>query len=301
MSNEDVFIQNRLKKLEEMRKKGINPYPYSYDVSHKAEQILEKYAGLENGEKADDAVSVAGRIMAIRKMGKIQFMHILDSTAKLQIYFEANTLGENYDNLKLLDIGDIIGVKGKVMRTKRGEITVFAENFTVLTKGIRPLPEKFHGLTDKETRYRKRYLDFIMNPHVRNVFITRSKILKEIRKYLEENGFIEFENPVLESQYGGAAAKPFITHHNALDIDLFLRISLELPLKRELVGGFDKVYAMGKVFRNEGVDQNHNPEFALLEWYEAYVDYNRQDDGQMRGAYQEMRKTYEKDGFQIQR
>ncbi len=274
MSNEDVFIQNRLRKLEEMRKRGIEPYPYSYDVSHKAMDITKKYENLENGEKTQDFVSVAGRIMTSRGMGKIHFMHILDSTGKLQLYFEAGTLGEKYKLLKLLDIGDIIGAKGAVMRTKRGEITVAVSDFSVLTKGIRPLPEKFHGLTDKELRYRKRYLDLIMNPEVRDVFVKRAMIIKEIRKYLDENGFIEFDNPVLETQYGGAAAKPFITHHNALDIDLFLRISLEIPLKKELVGGFDKVYALGKVFRNEGIDQNHNPEFTLLEWYEAYVDYN---------------------------
>ncbi len=276
MEKPNIFVQNRLKKLEEMRKKGVNPYPYNYEVTHKAKAILEKYASLKEGEQKKDKVSIAGRIMTVRNMGKISFMHILDSTDKIQVYFETGTLGEEkYKDLRMFDIGDIIGVKGTVMKTKRGEITIFVTDYTLLTKGIRPLPEKFHGLTDIEQRYRKRYLDLIMNPEVREVFRMRSWIMKEIRDYMDENGFIEFENSTLETQYGGAAAKPFVTHHNTLDTDLFLRISLELPLKKELVGGFDRVYAMGKVFRNEGIDQDHNPEFTMIEWYEAYVDYNK--------------------------
>ncbi len=279
MEKPSVFVQNRLNKIDEMKKRKINPYPYSYDVTHKAKEILDKYASLEEGGHTEDKVSIAGRIMTNRNMGKIAFMHILDSTDKIQIYFETNTLGEEkYKDLKLFDIGDIIGVKGTVMKTKRGEVTVFVTDYTLLTKGIRPLPEKFHGLTDVEQRYRKRYLDLIMNPEVREVFKMRSRIMKEIRDYMDENGFIEFENSTLETQYGGAAAKPFITHHNALDTELFLRISLELPLKKELVGGFDRVYAMGKVFRNEGIDMDHNPEFTMIEWYEAYADYNTKMD-----------------------
>ena len=276
MEKPNVFVQNRLNKLDDMRSRKINPYPYSYDVTHRAKELLEKYESLEEGGHTGDKVSIAGRIMTNRNMGKIAFMHILDSTDKIQVYFEINTLGEKkYKDLKLFDIGDIIGVKGTVIKTKRGEITVFVTDYTLLTKGIRPLPEKFHGLTDKEARYRKRYLDLIMNPEVREVFRTRSRIMKEIRDYMDDNGFVEFENSTLETQYGGAAAKPFVTHHNTLDTDLFLRISLELPLKKELVGGFDRVYAMGKVFRNEGIDLDHNPEFTMIEWYEAYVDYNR--------------------------
>lgn len=274
MEKPNIFMQNRLRKLDEMKEDGINPYPYNYEVTHKAKEILESYDSLKPEEKTEDVVSLAGRIMTVRKMGKIRFMHMLDSTAKIQLYFEANTLGDAYKKLKIFDIGDMIGVKGNVIKTKTGEITIFVIDYKILCKGIRPLPEKYHGLTDKEARYRKRYLDLIMNPEVRETFKLRSRILHEIRNYLHENGFIEMENPVLETQYGGAAAKPFTTHHNALETDLFLRISLELPLKKELVGGFDKVYAMGKVFRNEGIDQNHNPEFSLLEWYESYVDYN---------------------------
>ena len=201
MEKPSVFVQNRLNKIDEMKKRKINPYPYSYDVTHKAKEILDKYASLEEGGHTEDKVSIAGRIMTNRNMGKIAFMHILDSTDKIQIYFETNTLGEEkYKDLKLFDIGDIIGVKGTVMKTKRGEVTVFVTDYTLLTKGIRPLPEKFHGLTDVEQRYRKRYLDLIMNPEVREVFKMRSRIMKEIRDYMDENGFIEFENSTLETQ-----------------------------------------------------------------------------------------------------
>ena len=275
MAEENVLMQEKIRKLNELKEKGINPYPYTYDQSHHAADILSKYDTLKNEEKIKDNVSVAGRIMTMRRMGKATFMHIQDETGKIQLYLRQDDIGkENYSLLKKLDIGDIIGVKGNVFRTKMGEISVYAKECTILTKSIRPLPEKFHGLQDPELRYRQRALDLIMNPEVREIFFKRSRIINLIRLFMEKKGFIEVEVPLLQTQYGGAKAKPFVTHINAWDMDMYLAISPELYLKRLLVGGFEKVYTLCKNFRNEGVDRTHNPEFTMIEFYMAYADYN---------------------------
>lgn len=275
MAEENMLMQEKIRKLNELKEKGINPYPYTYDQSHHAADILSKYDTLKNEEKIKDNVSVAGRIMTMRRMGKATFMHIQDETGKIQLYLRQDDIGkENYSLLKKLDIGDIIGVKGNVFRTKMGEISVYAKECTILTKSIRPLPEKFHGLQDPELRYRQRALDLIMNPEVREIFFKRSRIINLIRLFMEKKGFIEVEVPLLQTQYGGAKAKPFVTHINAWDMDMYLAISPELYLKRLLVGGFEKVYTLCKNFRNEGVDRTHNPEFTMIEFYMAYADYN---------------------------
>ena len=233
-------------------------------------QILNNYDALENQE-----VVIAGRMMARRIMGKASFVHLLDGEGKIQAYVRREDVGEDvYADFKTMDIGDIIGVAGTVFRTKTGEISIHATKLTLLSKSLHVLPEKFHGLTDTDTRYRQRYIDLIMNPESKDTFIKRSKIISTIRKYLDEQGFIEVETPMLVSNAGGAAARPFETHFNALDEDVKLRISLELYLKRLIVGGMDKVYEIGRVFRNEGVDTRHNPEFTLMELYQAYTDYH---------------------------
>lgn len=276
------LMKRRLEELEELKKLGINPYPYEFPVNSYSEEILRNF----RDEDPPMNVSIAGRIMSIRRMGKATFSHIQDSKGKIQVYFKKDVLGDKYDILRLLDIGDIIGVKGEVFRTKTGEITVKVEDYQVLAKAIRPLPvvkEKideygnkivYDPFTDKEMRYRQRYVDLIVNPDVRQVFIKRAKIISTIREILDSYGFIEVETPILQPVYGGATARPFVTHHNALDMDLYLRIADELYLKRLIVGGFDGVYEIGKDFRNEGMDRMHNPEFTMLELYVAYKDYN---------------------------
>ncbi len=284
---EQNLNDQELRRLEELRlleESGINPYPYSYDKTHSATQILSSFSD-ENPEPLSN-VSVAGRIVSIRKMGKATFSHILDSTSKIQIYFRKDDLPEFYELMKNLDMGDIIGVKGFVFRTKMGEISIHAKEATVLCKSIKILPtpkeevdeqgnKVIHdAFADKELRYRKRYIDLIVNPQIRETFIKRSKIIAEIRKYFDERGWLEVETPILQPLYGGATARPFITHHNALDIDLFLRIADELYLKRLIAGGFEGVYEISKNFRNEGMDKMHNPEFSALEIYVAYKDYN---------------------------
>ena len=219
-------------------------------------------------------VSVAGRIMSKRDQGKVIFTHIQDFSGRIQIYIRMDELGQTlFDLITKFDVGDIIGVEGKVFRTKRGEISIHARNVKLLSKAMRPLPEKFHGLTNVETRYRQRYLDLVMNPDVRQVFVTRSKIIRFMREFLEEREFLEVETPTLHTIAGGAAARPFSTHHNALDIDLYLRIALELPLKRLIVGGFEKVFEIGRTFRNEGISIKHNPEFTMMELYQAYANF----------------------------
>lgn len=276
----NVLIKRRIEELEELKKRGVNPYPYNYEISHHSKDVINNFNELEGKD-----VSLAGRIMAIRRMGKASFAHIMDFEGKIQIYLKRDDLGEHYDNFKLMDIGDIIGVKGFVFKTKTGEITIHVKEYTLLSKAIRPLPVvkeviDEHGnkivydqFADKELRYRQRYVDLIVNRDVKEVFIKRTKIIRYLREYLDSCGYYEVETPALQPIYGGAAARPFITHHNALDMKLFLRIADELYLKRLIVGGFEGVYEIAKDFRNEGMDREHNPEFTMLELYVAYKDY----------------------------
>ncbi len=273
MEEDNVLIKERKEKLRKLQELGINPYPYKFDRKHFSSDIVNKYSKLESGEKADETVILAGRIVQLRRMGKVTFAHIQDHYGKIQLYFRENDIKEDYHLLKLLDIGDFIGCKGKVFKTKLGEVTVYVEDFKLLTKTLRPLPEKFHGLKDPELRYRMRYLDLIMNPHVKDVFLKRAKIIALIRKYFDDYGAIEVDTPCLQTVYGGAAAKPFKSYLHALNMHIYLRISNELYLKRLIVGGFDKVYEFARDFRNEGIDKTHNPEFTQIEMYEAYVDY----------------------------
>lgn len=259
----------RLDKLEALRRQGIEPYADRYQRTHMAQEILDRYPELEGQE-----VQVAGRMMSKRDQGKVIFTHVQDFSGQIQMYIRLDDVGaEWFEMISKFDIGDIIGVKGTVFRTKRGEISVHAQEVKLLSKAMRPLPEKFHGLTNVELRYRQRYLDLMMNPNVKDVFVMRSKIIRAMREYLEGQGFLEVETPTLHTIAGGAAARPFITHHNALDIDLYLRIALELPLKRLIVGGFDRVFEIGRNFRNEGISIKHNPEFTMMELYQAYANF----------------------------
>lgn len=273
--NEEVDINQLMKvrreKLEELRNEGKDPFAVTkYDRTETAGQIKANYDEYEEKD-----VSVAGRIIAKRIMGKASFCTIQDSDEKIQSYVSINDLGEeSYKAFKTYDIGDFIGIKGFVFKTRTGEISVHAKEVTLLSKSLRPLPEKFHGLKDPDLRYRQRYTDLIVNPEVKESFILRSKIISNVRKILEEKGYLEVETPILNTISGGATAKPFITHHNALNIDMYLRIALELNLKRLIVGGFDKVFEIGRVFRNEGMDIRHNPEFTMLELYSAYEDFH---------------------------
>ena len=270
---ENQFRAARLEKLEALRKLGVEPYPYVFPVTAAAAALDAKYADLPAGTNTDDAVAVAGRVRAMRNNG--MFVDLHDATGKIQIFNHKDFLApEQFQLLKLLDLGDIIGVDGKIRRTPRGELTVNATRLTLLTKALLPLPEKYHGLADVETRYRQRYLDLIMSADSTKTLRDRSRIIASIRRLLTARGFLEVETPMLQAIPGGAAAKPFITHHNTLDIDLYLRISPELYLKRLLVGGLsDKVFEINRNFRNEGISPRHNPEFTLLELYQAYVDY----------------------------
>lgn len=264
------LMQIRRQKLADLKAEGKDPFARTtFDRTAYADQIVGRFAEYEGR-----TVSLAGRVLAWRDMGKATFLDLLDASGKVQIYVKINELGqENYADFRKWDIGDIIGVVGEVFRTRRGEISVKALELTLLSKSLRPLPEKFHGLTDTELRYRQRYVDLIVNPEVKDTFVKRSRMIRSIRRYLDAQGFLEVETPVLHGVAGGAAARPFVTHHNALDIPMYLRIALELHLKRLIVGGFDKVYELGRVFRNEGIDVRHNPEFTLLELYQAYTDY----------------------------
>ncbi len=262
----------RIEKLNKLVEEGRNPFEITkFDRTHTSGQIIANYDALEN-----TVVRIAGRMTAKRVMGKASFARLLDQDGNMQIYVCRDDLGvENYTEFKkVYDIGDIVGVEGLVFRTKTGEVSVHVQKITLLSKSLHPLPEKFHGLTDTDTRYRQRYLDLIMNPEVKDTFVKRSKIISTIRRYLDSQGFIEVETPMLVANAGGAAARPFETHFNALDEDVKLRISLELYLKRLIVGGMDRVYEIGRVFRNEGVDTRHNPEFTLMELYQAYTDYH---------------------------
>ena len=273
LSTEELnhILQARRDKLSALQEEGKDPFLVTkYDTTHHSVEISDNYDELEGKE-----VSIAGRMMAKRIMGKAAFTHILDLKGRIQAYVSRDSLGEEeYAAFKKLDIGDIVGVVGKVFKTKTGEISIHADKVELLSKSLKPLPEKFHGLTDTDTRYRQRYVDLIVNEDVRDTFIKRSKIITEIRKFLDNEGFIEVETPMLVSNAGGAAARPFNTHYNALNEDVKLRISLELYLKRLIVGGLEKVYEIGRVFRNEGIDTRHNPEFTLMELYQAFTDYH---------------------------
>jgi lysyl-tRNA synthetase class 2 len=268
--------QQRQEKLERLRAQGINPYPHHYHRSHTTAEARELLARKEKGLTQAEEASVAGRITAIRRMGKSSFVDISDGSGKMQLLFQdAGGFDEKLRNLlKDLDIGDIIGAQGGVLRTKSGEPTIRVSDFTLLAKSLQPLPEKWHGLSDTETRYRQRYLDLIANPETKNAFKVRSQVISAIRQFLNGRGFLEVETPVLQPSAGGALAQPFVTHHQALGRDLYLRIALELHLKRLIVGGFDKVYELGRTFRNEGISTQHNPEFTMLESYQAYADYH---------------------------
>lgn len=269
MEAENELMAVRLEKLKELREEGIDPYGGRFARTHTTAQVRLNFEELEGRE-----ASLAGRIMAIRGHGKASFVDLQDRDGRLQLYIRIDNVGaELYGFFRKLDIGDIIGVKGRVFRTHRGEISLEVRDLVLLCKSLRPLPEKWHGLKDVDLRYRQRYLDLIVNPEVKDVFITRAKILRAIRSFLDARGFLEVETPSMHAIPGGAAARPFITHHNALDIDLYLRIALELHLKRLLVGGLEKVYEMGRVFRNEGISTKHNPEFTMIELYQAYADY----------------------------
>jgi lysyl-tRNA synthetase class 2 len=269
------LLKVRREKLQEFKQAGMDPFPYKFERTHTAEQILKEFEKLKGEEESPQEVSLAGRIMAKRGHGKAHFMHILDGTGRIQIYAKLDVLGkEKYELFEKLDIGDFIGVKGRVFRTRTGEITVRLTDWTLLCKSLHPLPEKWHGLQDKELRYRERYVDLMVNPEVKEVFIKRSRIISSIRKFLGERDFLEVDTPILQVLQGGAAARPFETYHDALDMPLFMRIAPELYLKRLLVGGFEKVFEMGRVFRNEGISFKHNPEYTILEVYEAYADYN---------------------------
>ena len=269
--DENHLIKIRKEKLEELKKQGKNPFEITkYSRTHTSEDIKNNFAELEGKD-----VSIAGRIVAKRIMGKASFCHIQDMQGKIQSYVSINDLGEeSYSDFKTYDIGDIIGITGFVFKTRTEEISVHAKKVVLLTKSLRPLPEKFHGLKDTELRYRQRYVDLIMNPEVKETFLLRTKIIKEIRKILDSKGYTEVDTPILNTIAGGAAARPFITHHNTLDMDMYLRIANELYLKRLIVGGFDKVYEMGRMFRNEGISIKHNPEFTNIELYSAYEDYH---------------------------
>jgi lysyl-tRNA synthetase class 2 len=272
----DRIAQQRRQKLEKLRRQGIDPYPSGYSRSHTTRQALELLERQEKkGTDRTKAVTLAGRLTAMRKMGKTSFADLRDGEGKIQLCFYKDHFDEKTLELfQDLDIGDIIGAGGRLFRTKTGEPTLDVENFTILAKSLQPLPEKWHGLADVETRYRQRYLDLIANAPAREAFQIRSRAIAAIRQFLNKQGFIEVETPVLQPSAGGALASPFTTHHNALDQDFYLRIALELHLKRLVVGGFDKVYEIGRIFRNEGVSTQHHPEFTMLESYEAYADYN---------------------------
>src|SRR3989338_6427540 len=275
MEPEQELFNQRLKKLDEIKKLKLNPYPYKYENKDNAKHILEHFKNLKDQEKTKHKVSIAGRLMTIRAMGKATFAHIQDQTGKVQIYLREDDLKKQYGNFtSLIDIGDIIGIKGTVFRTKMGEITIHVDSYELLTKSLRPLPEKWHGIKDIEIKYRQRYLDLISNEEVRNTFIKRSLMINAIHSFLSQHGFLEVTTPILQEIYGGAAAKPFTTFHNELKSTLYLRISPELYLKRLIIGGYEKVYEIGKSFRNESIDTMHNPEFTMLELYQAYADYN---------------------------
>lgn len=271
------LLQVRRDKMDALREKGVDPFGGKFERTHTAQEILDAYGDWSKEELEQKAVivTIAGRLMSKRKQGKASFAHLQDVTGRIQIYVRLDRVGEEqYEIFSSADIGDWLGITGTVFKTNRGETSVKADSVTFLTKSLRPLPEKFHGLKDVELRYRKRYLDLIMNPEVKETFILRSRIIAAMRRYLDERGFLEVETPTMHTIAGGAAARPFITHHNALDMDLYMRIAIELHLKRLIVGGLEKVYEIGRVYRNEGISTKHNPEFTMMELYQAYADFH---------------------------
>jgi lysyl-tRNA synthetase, class II len=268
------LLAERRAKLDRLREAGVEPFPHSYPGRTPISEVRAAHEGLRPGEEADAAYRVAGRIAARRGHGRAAFLDLVDGTGQIQLHSRADVLGDQrHEQLVGLDLGDIVGVDGTVFATRRGELSLRVDHWTLLAKSLRPPPEKFHGLADVETRYRRRELDLLANPEVRELFRLRSRVVAEIRRWLDDRGFIEVETPVLQPLYGGALARPFTTHYNALDRDYYLRIATELYLKRCVVGGIEKVYELGKDFRNEGLSPKHNPEFTMLEWYEAYADY----------------------------
>ncbi len=276
MGREDEIIKERIRKIDELRKLKIDPYPYSFDKKNYALELQEKYKKIKPGQNLRDKASVAGRIIGLRSFGKINFIQLQDESGKIQVIVEEDNSGKKLVDFlaNYIDSGDFIGVEGAVSRTKRGELSINASTLELLSKSILPLPEKWHGLQDKEERFRLRYLDLIANPEVKEIFKKRSKTIKTIREFLERNGFLEVDTPVLQKIPGGAVAKPFTARYNAYDIDVYLRIAPELYLKRLLIGGFERVFEFARCFRNEGVDWSHNPEFTILEFYMAFSEYN---------------------------
>ncbi|WP_169908233.1 lysine--tRNA ligase [Metabacillus halosaccharovorans] len=278
MNQEELSDQLKVRreKLHNLREKGLDPFGKRFERTHQTEDIIAEYSEFEKEELEEKEVSItiAGRIMTKRGKGKAGFAHIQDLTGQIQIYVRKDDIGEEaYEIFNTADLGDIIGVTGVIFKTKVGELSIKVKSFELLTKSLRPLPDKFHGLKDIEQRYRQRYVDLIMSPDSKKTFITRSKIIQAMRRYLDDHGYLEVETPTMHSIPGGASARPFITHHNALDMPLYMRIAIELHLKRLIVGGLEKVYEIGRVFRNEGVSTRHNPEFTMIELYEAYADY----------------------------
>lgn len=281
-SNLEEIRASRIAKVAQIKELGLNPYAYKWESSDHAAQLQSKYADLASGEEIAEEVAIAGRVVARRVFGKLAFFELQDETGKIQLYLDKKRINSTMSDLsgafnhlkKLSDAGDILGVKGTIKRTEKGELSVYVSEFQILTKSLLPLPDKWHGLTDTEKRYRQRYVDLIVNPQVRQTFRIRAKITAAIRRYLETRDFLEIETPVLQSEAGGADARPFITYHNTLEMDLYLRIATELHLKRLIVGGFERVFEMGRIFRNEGVSTRHNPEFTSIEVYQAYADYN---------------------------
>jgi len=272
--NDQLLV--RREKLSELREKGYDPFGKRFERTHLAEELIQQYGEIEKEELDQKGISttIAGRVMTKRGKGKAGFAHLQDLTGQIQIYVRVDAVGEEqYDLFNNTDLGDIVGVQGTLFKTKVGELSIKVQDFQLLTKALRPLPDKFHGLKDVEQRYRQRYLDLISSQDSRKTFITRSKIIQAMRRYLDDHGYLEVETPMMHAIAGGAAARPFITHHNALDMELYMRIAIELHLKRLIVGGLEKVYEIGRVFRNEGVSTRHNPEFTMIELYEAYADY----------------------------
>jgi lysyl-tRNA synthetase, class II len=267
------LLAERRAKLEKLREQGIEAFPHTFPDRTEIAAVRESHEGLDPGLETNDRYRVAGRLIARRGHGKASFLDLRDGTGQLQVQARLDELGETYEGLLSLDIGDIVGIEGIVFATKRGELSIRADAWELLSKSLRPPPEKFHGLEDVETRYRRRELDLMANAETRELFLARARTLAAVRRWFDSRGFVEAETPVLQPLYGGALARPFTTHHNALDRDLYLRIATELYLKRLVVGGIDKVYELGKDFRNEGISHKHNPEFTMLEWYEAYADY----------------------------
>src|SRR5262245_49347501 len=273
-SSASDLLAERRAKLEKLREQGIEPFPHAFPDRTEVAAVRESHEDLDPGEETDDRYRVAGRLIARRGHGKASFLDLRDGSGQIQIQARVDELAEAYEGLLSLDIGDIVGIEGTVFASKRGELSIRADAWELLAKSLRPPPEKFHGLEDVETRYRRRELDLMANEGTRDLFMKRARTIAAVRRWFDGRGFVEVETPVLQPLYGGALARPFTTHHNALDRDLYLRIATELYLKRLVVGGIEKVYELGKDFRNEGVSHKHNPEFTMLEWYEAYADYN---------------------------